>query len=271
MDVFQIKNYREIIQLALKSGNARRPRGSVAVLAKAMQCHSTLVAHILNGKSHMTCEQGIRAAGHFDFSEAETDYFLTLILWERAGDKPTKSYFSKKLQALAEARVNLRERWKVDKTFSQEQEEVYYSSWIPMAVHLLTHLDSINSESHIAEKLRLGAETVKKTVSDLLKLGLLQRTDGDLKPTNVSVHLGKGSPALRRCHLNIRQKVVQDLTNNTEVEGSNYSSFVTLTKKDAKAIRELVIRHIEEIRQKVTESSPEVLYLHCVDFFEISQ
>jgi uncharacterized protein (TIGR02147 family) len=270
IDIFEHSSYREITTLAMAEGKKRRPRGAVGQFAKALQCHATLVAHILNGKSHMTCEQGTRAAKHFGFDEIETDYFLTLILWERAGDLATKQYFKGKLEAIIAARSNLRERWKISKTFSQEQEEVYYSSWLPMAVHLLTHIKAFRSTREIASKLRLDAFTVEAIANDLLKLGMIEKnTEGELEPANVSVHLGKGSPALQRCHINMRQKIIQDLTNRRSIEGSNYSSFVTLTSKDAQDIKELVFRQIEEIRSRVKASSPEVMYLHCVDFFEI--
>lgn len=270
IDLFNISNYREITIQAMNQGQKRRPRGAVSTLANALQCHSTLVAHILNGKSHMTCEQGIRAAKYFGFDELETDYFLTLILWEKSGDQYTKQYFKRKLDALAAVRENLQERWKVNKTFNQEQEDVYYSSWVPLAIHLLTHIKAFRSEAAIAKKLKLSMSAVESTITDLLKLGLIERRKEGLEPTNISIHLGKGSPALQRCHINMRQKIIQDLlTTRPSLNGTNYSSFVTLTQKDAQAIKELVIRQIEEIRARVKASSPEIMYVHCVDFFEI--
>lgn len=268
--LFQTTDYRQIINSAIKQGDRQRARGAVGQFARALQCHPTLVAHILNGKSQMTCEQGIRAAKYFNFDESETDYFLTLILWERAGDQSTKQFFKNKLDALVEARANLQQRWKISKAINQEQEEIYYASWIPMAVHLLTHITKFRSEKEIAAKLKLDIASVEGVVADLLKLGLIEKSGGELKPTNISIHLGKGSPALQRCHINLRHKIIQDLTNRRSLEGSNYSSFVTLTQKDAQSIRELVVKQIEEIRERVKSSSPEVMYLHCVDFFEVT-
>lgn len=218
----------------------------------------------------MTCEQGVRAAKHFGFADGETDYFLTLILWERAGDQATKQYFKGKLDAIVAARTNLRERWRVDKTLRQQQEDIYYSSWVPMAVHLLTHIKAFRSAPAIAAKLRLEVAAVEATITDLLQLGLIEVSKNEVQPTNISLHLGTGSPALQRCHINMRHKVIQDLATRRAIGGSNYSSFVTLARQDAIAIRELVIRQIEEIRGRVQLSRPEVMYLHCVDFFEIS-
>ena len=122
----------------------------------------------------------------------------------------------------------------------------------------------------IADKLKVDLSVINSVIEDLSTLGLIQETNSGFEPTNTLIHLGKSSQSLQRCHINIRQKMIHDLlTRGSNLEGSNYSSFVTLSRKDARIIKELIIRHLEEVRDRIKPSKPEVMYLHCVDFVEI--
>ena len=96
MNKFTFDDYKELIIQQVESLE-KGGRGQFARIAKHLGVHTTFVTHVLRGASHLSVEQGIKICDFFLFSELETDFFIQLLQFNRAGDQKTRDFFSKKL------------------------------------------------------------------------------------------------------------------------------------------------------------------------------
>src|SRR4051812_23465834 len=106
--VFDFENYRAYLQEAL---NAKH--GSQTRFAKALSCQPAHISKVLSGDAQLSLEQADLANEFLSHSPDQSDYFLLLVEYDRAGTARLKKHFLRHLSRAREAYLNMKRRFEV--------------------------------------------------------------------------------------------------------------------------------------------------------------
>jgi uncharacterized protein (TIGR02147 family) len=244
-----------------------RGRGMRSALARATRCQTAYVSAVLRGNAHFTPEQAEAINEFLSHTETESDFFLLLLQFNRAGTDALRKRLKRQLEKIKESRFDLKKRLSVQQSLNLEDQSVYYSQWYFAAIHALASIPGFQNISALASRLRLDASVVSESVQFLLGAGLLEQNRHGLKVGKKQLHLGAESPLIAKHHMNWRLQAMQSLSRK-QSNNLHYSSVTTLSEKDAERIKDMVISLIREAKAIIRDSKEETLQAFTVDFFQ---
>lgn len=262
--IYDFTDYKEYLNDALDE----RGKGARSDLAKAADCQSGYVTHVLSGHAHFSLEQGERIATHLGLDEPQTQYFLDLISYGRAGTETLRRRFRRTLDAQKEKHSVLKTRLKVEKSLSIEDQAIFYSSWHYGAVHVSVSVPGCDTERGLSEYLKIPIGKVNQIVQFLERTGLILREDSRLKIGSTQIYIGSDSPLISKFHTNWRLRAIDSFDRYTERD-LHYSSVITCSRQDAALIRETLVQAIEKIRPVIRASKDEACFSYSMDLFEL--
>lgn len=267
MNPFDFADYRSYFQeLTAKKGAAR---GMKAALARAAKCQASYFSQVLKGRAHFTEDQIFSLSKHLRLSSDESDYLLLLLRIEKAGSPELKEFLQKSLEHQQTKRKKLENRVGSAKVI-QESEAlgIYFSSWIPSAIHLLTSSPKFRKAEAIASRLHLPLGKVKETLLFLESYGFVQRRSGDWVYLKGSIHLSKDSPHQSAMQNSRRELAARSIALNPE-DTIHYSSLFTIDARELEKVKAILTAAIEQSQKAVHASGTDHLACVCIDAFEV--
>jgi uncharacterized protein (TIGR02147 family) len=245
-----------------------KARGSRSKLAKALGCQTAFISQVLNGPIHFSLEHAIKICEFLGLSEDESHYFILLVHLGRAGNQALRKYYQSQIDEILHRRQVVRERIRVRQGMSKDDQATYYSTWHYAAIHVLLSVPRFQSPSAIAERLKLPFAMVSDCLEFLVSIGLAARQGENFRIGEKRIHLPSGSPLISKHHINWRMKAIQSF----ELPASNdlhYSSVISLSEKDARQIRSILLDSIEKAEPILKQSNEEAIFGMSMDFFRI--
>ena len=244
-------------------------RGELQKIAATLKMHSTRVRHVFRGTDDLTMEQGLGLCRYLGFNSPETQYFLDLLQEAKAGTQDLREHFSKRIKSQQDRALELSQRVPGTRQLKDHERSIFYSNWFYSGIRLLTSLPGNHSVDTIAERLRIPRNLVNQALSFLMSSGLCVEKKGRIQMGPKSTHLESGSPLVSRLHANWRLKAIEHYLNLGE-HGFAYTGPVSIRKTDAKKIREILVKAIEETSHFSDRDDPDALYCLNLDWFEFS-
>lgn len=209
MNVFDFTNYKDYLLKAFdpKQGG----RGQRSALAKFLGCQTSFISQVLSSDSEFSLEHAIRISDFLSLDADQKHYFMLLVQQSRAGSKNLRDYYKGLIATIRKDRAKLRERIKVFDELGGEVRTTYYSMWWYCAVHILTAFPEFHTADAISKRLNLSLTTVNDTLDFLMKNGLVDEIEGQLKIGKGRIHLDADSPMITRHHINWRTKAITAL------------------------------------------------------------
>jgi uncharacterized protein (TIGR02147 family) len=266
-DIYQFRSYKAFLKS--KVGPASERRGVKRAMAKALRCQPTYVSQVVNGRAHFSLEQGEVLADFFEMPKDEKQFFLLLILQERAGTKRLEEYFSSQIHRAVEERLILTKRLGAENSLSKEDQSIYYSSWQYAAVHMALTIPHLRTASAIAAKLGIAAVKVVEILDFLCSNGLAARNGANYTVGKSSIRLGKESHNILKHHTNWRARAVDSLDRET-ISDLHYSGVVTLSREDILRIKDKILDFISKTVSEIRASEEEEICCLNLDFFGLS-
>jgi len=265
--VFEFNSYKTYLKKLISS--AEKKYGMTSKLAEAASCQRSYLSQVLNGNVHLTPDHGYGISQFLKFSEIEADYFLLLLEYDRAATSLFKSRIEAKLKKIRTDQQDLSKRISAKVIDIYDPITRYYSSWVWMAIHLLTSIPHYQTAKSIASRLEIPETLVLMTLQDLEKMEFVEKKDHQLwvyKGSNL--HLTTQSPSVILHHNNWRQRALLDaaLFSSTSI---HYTSLVTLSKRDLEFIKTKLLDWIEQSRKIVEPSQSEELACISIDYFKV--
>lgn len=265
MNIYEFDNYQKYLQnwlfLQPKHGH-----GILKAWSEKLEVHSTLLSQVVNGKKDFSLEQADKLTELLNLTEQETEYFLLLLMYARAGTQSLKRKFKKRIEHAQEKSKNISARLKVQNSLGEEAKAIFYSSWIYSAIRNLTALPNMNSAEEIAIELGLPRELVQLKIEFLLENQLCLMEEKGLTYGPSRTHVPVDSPWVNQHHKNWREQAEQKMP--LKNENDLFFTFpMSLSEKDAEKIRKLIPQWIEEIHKIVGPSDSECVRCLNVDFF----
>lgn len=265
-NVFSATNYRQLLGARLRDSEGGR--GGISALAEAIPCQRSHLSRVLKGELHLTPDQALAAARALRFSEAETEYFLVLVDHERAGSKALRTRLAGKLKFLKQEHENIGRRIERLIVPASAREMEYFSSWIWVALHVLTSVPQLRTTKALAQRLQLGEALTQRYLERLAELGFVRRERQQWIFASGSLHTPAGSPVTSFHHGNWRQQAVLNVQRSDE-EAVHFTNVQSISNRDVERLRQVVFRAIDEFRKIAEPSEPEDAFCLNFDFFRI--
>ncbi|MCP4911494.1 MAG: TIGR02147 family protein [Oligoflexia bacterium] len=269
MSIFEYLDYKEYVAAWVES-RPKKGHGQWRKISQFLNVHTSLMSQVFKGDKDLSFEQAALLCDYLGHGELESDYFLLLVQYARAGNQALRNILEKQLERKSSEAKNLSKRIKKDLELTEEQKSQYYSSWVYSAVRLGAGIKDLNEVDDFAQILKLDPKFVNGIFQFLIESGLVvKKDDGTIDMGKAYTHLDKDSPWTKVHHTNWRKKAFErydHLDNESELI---YTSPVSLSFEDAQKIRELHIKHIQKIMKIITDSEPETLFSLGIDWFKV--
>jgi hypothetical protein len=269
VSIFEFSEYRSFLNRRFKA-MPKQGYGQANKLAIFMNVHTTLVSQVFKGHKTFTLEQASLVAEFLGLTDLESEYFVLLVQLDRAGNESLRKIIRRQIAQMKKTSLELVNRLQVEKKLSDEKRAVFYSDWSYSAIRQMTAIEGFQNLENIASHLNLSKKHTKVVLDFLLSTGLCKEEKGKLRVGPSSTHLESSSPWVKVHHTNWRQKALEQMHKEDESQ-LHYTAPMTLSHKDAIAIREMIIKFLEQV-DKVIEPSPSE-ELHClnIDWFSVKR
>ncbi len=269
MSAFDYEDYKAYVRA--QAGGKGQRRGIKLALARALRCQPTYISQVLNGAAHLSLEQAETLAGFFEQTDEEKQFFLLMVLRDRAGTSSLRAYFQKQLDAVQAQRLLVTQRLGKHEHLSEEQKSRYYSSWLYAAVHIALTIPSLRTPEALSGYFRISRKKISEVLAFLEQAGLARRAGEAYEVGARIVRLGNDSHQIIKHHSHWRNQAIEALERE-EITDLHYSGVVSLSRMDALRIKDLLLEQLRGHLKTIRDSSPEEeLYCYLVDFFSLKR
>lgn len=267
MSIWDFTSYRDYLREKLGADGART--GQRKRLAEAIPVHTTFVSQVLKGRAEFSLEQSESINLFFGHTEDEGEYFILMVLKDRAGSSQLSARFERKLQAMRDARLNISKRLDANSQISVQDRERFYSSYVYGAVHVLTGIPQFKTPAALAEALRITRPQIQEIVEFMLRIGVLKEEAGALRPGSQHVHLGNDSELILKHHSNWRFHTLSNLQflNRDDL---HYSACLSLSREDAFRVKESMLANLKSNVEIISASPEEEAFVMSFDFYKLT-
>lgn len=265
--IFTYNDYRKYINSYLRS-MPKKGFGQSRRLAGYLNVHTTLVSQVLKGLKDFTFEQAAMVAEFLALNDLESEYFILLVQYSRAGNESLRKILQRQILGLQKKSSDLSNRLSSERTLTEEERAVFYSDWSYAAVRQLTAIKDLQNIDAISSYLKLSRKKTRDVLEFLVKTNLCHEENGKFKIAVKSTHLSSESPWVRVHHINWRQRAIEAMS-ESEAKHLHYTCPLTLAKSDAIKVREQIIRLLESVDKIIEPSNSEELHCLNIDWFQV--
>lgn len=267
MGLFEHSTYRDYLLELCEHPEARGLRKQ---LSAAAGCQPSYLSQALHGRVHLTEEHLAGIAGFLKLKAEEAEYLLLLLRIERAGTRALKDMLEAQKARLLAKQKSLKNRVGAGAApMSDADLGLYFSTWIPSAVHLLTSDPAFGSAEKIAGRLRLPTGKITETLRFLEKLGLITHTKKGWAFARSGFHLPKDSPWQSAFQASRRELAARSIAINPR-GATHFSTMFTISPADLRKLEQLAADFVEKAHQRIHASGTESLAAICLDVFEVA-
>ena len=266
----QISEYTDYKKYLLDWLDSRKAlqRGLRSAFAQAADCQSAFVSQVLNGKPHFSSEQALGIANFMGLNSGETRYFLTLLQLARAGTAELRKHLRSELLEQRKTLLDLKTQVGETRELTPEEQNLYYSSWLYVVIHMLVTIPQFQNLKAIALALKLDMARVQSAMTVLVGLGLIHQAKDQFVPGTTQMHLPKASPLIRQHHGNLRLKALDHIALG-QSDGIHYSTVSSMSVSDAEKLQSKIVEWIAQYTGVVRDSPEETLVGFNVDFYSL--
>lgn len=263
---WEAQGYRQIINEYLGFKEKRRPRGAIRKLADHLRCHTTFIAQALSGRANFSLEQGFEIGNYFGFSEEEKNFFLLLLMRDRAGTTKLRDYWQQRIEKALVARQDLKNVLSSRSPGLLNHELEYFGDWLYQAIHCYTQLPGQTAVS-IARNLSIPVKEAAAILLRLKEMELVTKEKSNWKSTKSFLHLPKSSRHVQALHLTWKTKLLCELQSKASLTSTHYSGALTIAKRDHTKVKEVLLRALKEIKEIAETSASEECHGLSIDFY----
>ena len=288
MTVFLFEDYKKYILSRVKS-MPQKGRGQHKKLAAQLRINPSVLSQVLRGGRELNLDQACELGRLFGLDDRETEYFVNLVELNHAQSPRLRTLIRKRLDRLrspsaagpaihpateatrgADGKAHGGGPTEIPalRGLSESEQGTFYSSWYYSGIRLATFQGQLRDLDTLAARFDLPRELVRKVIEFLVGAGLLRLDDeGKLAPGVARTQLGQDSPLIARHHQNWRLKAIERMPRSSADEGF-YTSPMSVTHADAAWTKEMLMKTLRAIEERVHKSQGEKLSCLNVDWFD---
>ncbi len=265
--IYDSTDYKDFVQNWIKSKD-KNGHGQLSRIAKHLNISSVSVSYIFNGERNLSEEQAIELAEFLGLTEIESDYFLILVQYARAGSKKLEAKYSQQIKKFQNQALKLKNRVPDHQEMDESAKAIFYSNWYFSSIRLITSIEGLQNIDAISDYLQISRVRVHEVMEFLLKYGLCVEKNGKLIMGPKRTHIESKSVLAATHHRNWRLKALDGMKNPNE-EDLFFTGPMTLSVETLSKIRKELVDLISSITKSVEPSPSEVLACVNLDLFQI--
>lgn len=266
LNIFHYSSYPEWLKAVGEQSRGRR--GQHKAMAEAAGCQPSFLSQVFRGKTHLTPDQAAGLAEFWTFNEEETEYFLSLVHYERSGSKKYRRILKTKIDALRQANAQIGKRIQHRGNVKAEMQARYYSDWTWALIHIMTSVGRFQDPKQIAAALNIDVAHVLAVLKDLRTMDLVQQDGSRWTIGSNQLHLERGSPFHANNQRNFRHYMLGTLSHDRP-DALHYCAAYGLSSKAYLRIRELILELIAEANEEVLASKEEQVACITLDLVSL--
>ena len=267
MSVYETLDYKQFLRDWVTS-RPQNGRGEYRRLAEILGISPTLVSQVVKGDKNFSMEHAVEVADFMGLGERETEQFLLLVEFARAGSHRYRERLRQRIVKAQASAQKLSERLDRDRELSDAESAQYYASWAYTAITHLIACDPHYDVDRLAQRLHLPRASVARILGFLVESRILI---GD--PTQgysigaKHTHIGADSPLVIKHHQNWRLAGFQKMNFASDKE-LFYTAPMSLSESVADRVRQELPMFIEKLVKWVGPSPSETVRCLNIDWFE---
>lgn len=254
LNLFQYSSYLDWMQALVEKN--RDHRGYHKAMSEAAGCQPSFLSQVFRSKTHLTPDQAAGLCDFWLFTSDETEYFISLVHFERSGSKKYRQILKQKLKALRQANSEVSKRVPHRGTLELELQAKYYADWPWAIIHIMTSVPKYQDPTTIAAILGIDLEYVLRILKELRSMNLVVQTGQKWTIGSNLLHLDRASPFNMINQKNFRQ-FSQNSLSRDKPDDLHFCAVYGLSEKAYKTIRETLLNSITSVNQAVLESKEE--------------
>lgn len=263
--IYQFQDYKEFYNSWVEK-QPRQGFGEYRRLAQALNVSTTMVSQVFKGDKHLSLELASDVCDYLSLDEDETDYFLLLVDFSRAGSHKLQNRFLRQIKTRQEKAKKLENRVKANE-LNESEKMIFYSSWVYQGVRLLVDTGEFNNAETLSTRLNLPRNHIQKVLDFLINHGLLVEEKSKLKLGPSRTYLPSSSPLASR-HLQNWHIQATSKMNQIRDEDFFYSGPMSMSVEVAEWVRQELPTFVQSITSKVIPSKSETVRCLNIDWFE---
>lgn len=263
--IYQYTSYREYLKDRLEEKGPRS--GLKRRAAEALDVHTTFISQVVLQKAELSLDQAEKINQFLHHNEEQGDYFLDLVIFERAADKTLQERFQKKIRQKQNEKNQIKSQLKSPQELDLEVQEKFYSSHLYGLLHVLASIPEYQNRKNLVAASGQPPATTEEAIDFLLKIGVLKKQKDKIVHGPASIHLSRESRLIRQHHNNWRLSALQQL-GRAQASDLHYSLVFSCSEKDAAKIQKSLLKNLQEMSQVVEASACEQAYVYCFDLFQ---
>lgn len=264
LSLYNYKDYKKYLRDTISS--TLNSRGLMKKWAESANCHPSYLTQALKTHVQLTQDHAVGIAESLNLSEFERDYFLLLVDHARSGTPALRKIIDKKLQEIKSKQEKVSERLRREKAQDEENLALYYSSWHYAFIHILVSIPEFQTVEKIADRIHLKKDSVMSYLRALERMGLVLNQQSLWKHSGRQLHVPEDSQLVHLHHNNWRQQAVLD-SQTKAPDSVHFSGVYSISKTDFDQIKNVVLKALESINAKASESGTEEVIIFCCDLF----
>ena len=174
MNLFDYISYRTYLNDFVQ-GQDNKGRGWNSKIARNLDCHNSYITLVLKGQSDFSLEQAWKLNTLLGHTKEQSEYFLLLVQYDRAGTFELKNYLKNKVEELQKNNKALSSRIGKTKKIPLHDQMVYYSSPIYALIHVLCSIEKFQTTEAIAQAIKEDVTVVADCLEKLKNMNLVSK------------------------------------------------------------------------------------------------
>lgn len=263
--IFHFNSYKSIMSHLLLSADKR---GQLSRASEFLNCQRSYLSRVISDKEHLTPDQAYMLSLFWKFTNAEREYFTTMVEYERAGQIEYRNFLKAKITEMRKKHESIQERTQRHTFVTDNLQLQYFSSWISCALQFLTMIPNYQTVTSLSERLCLNPALVTLYLEQLKKQNLVENTNNKWVNKSSDFHLPKESPLVLLHHQNWRNRAILD-AQNTASDHVHFTGVYSVSIDDYQRIKEMLLSFLADTNLLIGPSKNEEGIALTCDLFRI--
>ena len=267
--IFRYIDYKAFIRDYIQE-QPTKGRGLYAKLAVHMGASSVVISQTFNGDRELSLENAFKVTTFLKFNQFETQYFLKLVEYARAGHFELRKFYLAEIHKMQEESKKVKNRYDKTHELSDEDKFTFYSDRYYSSVRMASSLPHMNTIEDFAAYFNLPSEKIKEIIQFLIERDLCQIVDGKIQRGIRNTFIPSSSPYIKNHHRNWRLYSIQQVDKIDNEQELMYTAPLSLSKEAYEEVRAELLQTIQRVIKKIGPTADEMIACLNIDLLKLN-
>ncbi|MBI2519968.1 MAG: TIGR02147 family protein [Bdellovibrio sp.] len=268
-NIFMESEYRKIIKTIVETKKQVDKKFNYQKMAESMGIQKAYLSQVLQGTRDFSQDQLYRAAQFLRLTEPEYEYMKLLLEYSRSALAERKQKLQKEISEIQSQ--NLKTEKSVDLKKIEviaEKGATYYLDPLNQIVHMALDIPRFRKNiSDLAKALELSDVRVKKTLSTLQEIGIIEIKNNEIKVLTHNIHLPKDSPIFWPWKTALSAMSNYRIRNLEENSTYNFSVVFAADEETKTKLQAMFLNFLKDARPLVEKAKSKEVFQMNFDLF----